>query len=188
MTAARTAVVVVLASALAFAGGWLLRSSPPAPRGPSAVDVGFCQDMAVHHAQATLMAQLALDSGTPAVRAIARQILITQSEERGTLTGWLTTWRRPQLPSGPPMSWMPGHHHAMPGLATQPELDRLADARGQAFDTRFVRLMLRHHAGGIQMATAARERARLPEVRALAGAMVIHQTEENAVLRQLLNR
>lgn len=188
MTAARTAVVVLLAAALAFIGGWLLRPSPPEP---SAVDVGFCQDMAVHHAQATLMAQLAMDfSRTPAVRAIARQILITQSEERGTLTGWLTTWKKPQLPSGPPMSWMPGHQHArtMPGMATQRELDGLAGAEGQAFDTRFLRLMVRHHAGGIQMAQAARDRARLPEVRAFAGAMVIHQTEENAVLRQLLTR
>lgn len=186
--AARIATVVVVA-ALAFGSGWLLRPSDPLPvkADPSRVDVGFCQDMAVHHAQAVLMAQQALDRGsTQAIRVLSKQILVGQSQERGALTGWLTTWRQPQLPPGLPMTWMPGHHGHMPGMATMRELDRLAAATGKAFDALFLRLMIQHHAGGVEMATAASERANLPEVRALAGVMAQAQIEESLVMRELL--
>lgn len=169
---------------------------------PGAADIGFCQDMSVHHAQAVLMAQEAVDrSRTPAIRLLARQILATQAQERGTITGWLTLWNAPQLPSGPPMTWMttpassmdarertPSARMAstMPGLATQADLDHLAAATGKGFDILFLQLMVRHHAGGITMATRAHRSAKLPLVRALAGAMAIDQAQENAQMNQLL--
>ena len=224
---AKRVVPLVLVAAAGVGIGWgshpshpLHSSYPEAPPAsalatPSEVDIGFCQDMAVHHAQAVLMAQQALAiSTTPAVRAVATQILVDQSQERGMLSGWLTVWHAPQLPSGPPMTWM--HHdqsHAdhptpgdmpgmatppasmpgtanpaggMPGMATQAELDALGNARGPAFDTLFLKLMIRHHSGGILMADDARGRAALPEVRAAAGSMVIAQNEENAVMLRLL--
>jgi uncharacterized protein (DUF305 family) len=195
------AAILVVAVLAGFAVGWAVRAPDPvADPQPGVVDIGFCQDMAVHHAQALLMAQQALTFSTsPMVRAVATQILVGQSQERGTLTGWLTLWQAPQLPSGPPMTWMrrmgphddhgaamPGMAGGMPGMATQAELDQLGNARGPEFDTLFVTLMTRHHLGGIQMAAEARDQATLPEVRALAGTMVIAQTEENAVMGQLV--
>ncbi|WP_236566670.1 DUF305 domain-containing protein [Nocardia sp. CY41] len=40
-------------------------------------------------------------------------------------------------------------------MASQADLDALAGARGAEAATRFLRLMQRHHYGGIQMAQAA---------------------------------
>jgi uncharacterized protein (DUF305 family) len=205
---AKRVALVALVGVIAFAAGWASRPDTPAPppvATPSGVDIGFCQDMAVHHAQAVLMAQQALNiSTTPMVRAVATQILIDQSQERGMLNGWLTLWDAPQLPSGPPMTWMqhdqshldhsmPGMAgdtiqppSTMPGMATQPELDQLANARGPDFDALFLKLMIRHHSGGIVMASDARDHAALPEVRAAAGNMAIAQNQENAVMMRLL--
>ncbi|MFB9834952.1 DUF305 domain-containing protein [Actinoallomurus acaciae] len=194
----------LLVLTVAFGAGLLSgRRSARAPASPGAVDIGFCQSMSVHHAQAVLMAQEAVDrSRTPAIRLIARQILATQTQERGTMAGWLTLWNAPQLPSGPPMAWMamsssstetdtrtPHGRMAptMPGMATQADLGRLASADGKRFDVLFLQLMVRHHTGGIGMAIDAREHARLSAVRALAGAMAIHQAQENALMGQLLS-
>lgn len=160
---------------------------------PSNVDVGFCQDMSAHHAQAVLMAEEALSrSTTLEIVTLAKEILTTQAQERGTMSGWLIAWHAPQLPSGPPMTWMSHQSHmpmeaSMPGMASQPDLDRLATATGTAFDVLFLQLMMRHHNGGILMAEDARDHARLPEVRALAGAEVVDQLQENAVMSRQLS-
>lgn len=162
----------------------------PSPAGPGAVDIGFCQDMAAHHAQAVTMAEDALSrSTTPEILAVAREILVTQAQERGTMAGWLTAWHAPQLPSGPPMTWMPGMPSSttMPGMATQAELDRLGTTTGKAFDVLFLQLMIRHHDGGILMAEYARDHATLPDVRALAGSEVLDQYQENAIMASRLS-
>lgn len=178
--------------------------SPPAATdgtaaGPGPVDIGFAQDMVVHHAQALVMAGLAHDrTDDPALLAIARQILLGQSREPGILQGWLILWQQPQLPSGPPMTWMSSGEHGehggrasdggasvapMPGMATQAQLDRLGRRTGDRFDALFARLMIRHHLGGIAMAREAAERAALLEVRTLATGMERDQLQEVALLR-----
>lgn len=184
-----TAVVVFGAGVLT---GRAIQTRPAA--GPGAVDIGFCQDMAAHHAQAVTMAEDALSrSTTPEVLAVAREILVTQAQERGTMAGWLTAWHAPQLPSGPPMAWMASRMPSMPssttmpGMATQAELDRLGTTTGRAFDVLFLQLMIRHHDGGILMAEYARDHATLPDVRALAGAEVLDQYQENAIMASLLS-
>ena len=186
-----------IALAAAYGIGYWSRgdTAPRAVDRPGAVDIGFCQDMSVHHAQAVVMAQDALGlSQSPEVKDVARQILIGQSQQRGMMSGWLTEWDAPQLPDGPPMTWMDessmaGMAHGtttMPGMATQAELDRLGSLHGKAFDVLFLQLMIRHHAGGILMAVDAQQHAGLNEVRALAGQIVLDQTQENAIMTQLL--
>lgn len=187
----RRAVVLLVLLALAAgaclaAGLATLLHHDPAPvnaaQHPGRVDVGFAQDMAVHHEQALVMAQLALDrSDSAAVTAYARQILVGQAKEQGTLQGWLGLWGAPQLPSGPSMSWM-GMPMAgpMPGMATQRQLDELGRRTGKRFDMLFLTLMTRHHRGGIAMAQYAAKHARLPVVRSQASLMVVEQAQEIA--------
>jgi uncharacterized protein (DUF305 family) len=192
-------VVVVVAAGGFGVGAFTGRAAVPTTAATAAspaghVDIGFCQDMAVHHSQAVLMAEDALShSTTPSVLLMAREILTTQAQERGTMAGWLTLWNSPQLPSGPPMTWMSASAMvsvptmtSMPGMATQADIDRLGRATGKRFDILFLQLMIRHHDGGIIMAADARDHASLPAVRALAGAMVLDQYQENAVMGQLL--
>ncbi len=169
---------------------------------PSAVDVGFAQAMSIHHGQAVLMANEAVINATsPSVRLLAREILVEQSQEIGMMRTWLSDWNMPQLSTDPVMAWMQKDQKArgvsmtgmapmgssqMPGMATSEQLTQLASSKGVAFDRLFLQLMLRHHEGGIEMANYAEQHAKLPEVRAAAGAMIIDQTNECTLIEELL--
>lgn len=53
-----------------------------------------------------------------------------------------------------------GHGHtAMAGMLTEKEMDRLRAARGKAFDELFLRGMIAHHAGAVEMASRSRSTA-----------------------------
>jgi uncharacterized protein (DUF305 family) len=170
---------------------------------PGPVDVGFSQDMSTHHAQAILMADIVAPNPDPAVTAVAARIKVAQLEEVGRMQGFLGVWERPALPVDPPMAWMgpatPGHSmrdmstpggpgvdSGMPGLATRDQLGRLRTLTGEDQAVLFLRLMLRHHEGGIEMSDYAARYAGMPVVRALAGRMSFDQQQEDQVLRQLL--
>ena len=173
-------------------------STTPTPM-PSAVDIGFAQDMARHHAQAVQMSDIALThDASPTVQSFARQILTAQAREMGVMQGWLRLWGAPQLPSGRAMTWMHASHAMdhetqsmsglMPGMATQAQLNRLDQLSGASFDAEFVKLMTRHHEGGIEMASYASRHARLGVVRSLAASMMKDQTQEIAVMRQAVTQ
>ncbi len=161
-----------------------------AAAGPSAVDIGFSQDMIVHHEQAVLMAQLVRGrTSDPKIAALAAGIESEQLLEIGTLRGYLALWDAPVLPAGPPMTWMADHHgHAggMPGMATTAQLNALRTAKGAALDRMFLRLMLRHHEGGQPMLSDAATNAAIPAVRALASRISFDQAEETRTIQSLL--
>lgn len=162
------------------------------PGEPGRVDIGFAQDMVVHHQQAVTMAQTVRDTASPPVRRLAVAIELDQLREIGHMQGWLALWEAPQLPSGPPMTWMSEHsEHAadreMPGLASQDELDRLGGLKGEDLDAFFLQLMIRHHEGGRLMTTAAARDAAVPHVRAYARTMTIEQRQETAIMSGLLS-
>ncbi len=163
------------------------------------VDVGFAQDMSVHHRQAVLMAGLARDRSTdPAIRLIAFDIETNQLQQIGQMQGWLSLWNAAPLPTGRYMTWMagtpsmPGMAHGTPGLATMPgmasaaDLQRLQASSGGPFDVLFLQLMLRHHQGGTPMAQYAAGHAESAQVRNLAEKMVVSQGAESDYLAQLI--
>jgi uncharacterized protein (DUF305 family) len=169
---------------------------------PGSVDVGFAQDMSVHHEQAVLMAGLALTHGTRAVRPLADAILVNQSQEIGLTRGWLRLWAEPAVDPHP-MAWMgavamrsmtmtPGSSgssmstDSMPGMASPDQLNHLYGVTGKTFDKLFLQLMIRHHLGGIEMARVAVDRAMLPAVRAAARSMIVEQVEDLGTMRALL--
>ncbi|WP_425302895.1 DUF305 domain-containing protein [Nocardia otitidiscaviarum] len=169
---------------------------------PNAVDIGFSQDMSVHHAQAVEMAGVALaGSDDPAIQGLAYDILTTQQNQLGRMHAWLQLWGEPLLPTGGYMGWMSDEgssHHgggseqhtgpvaAMPGMATQEELAELRAATGTAQDTLFLQLMLRHHQGGVPMIDYAVERAETSGVRHLAESMAATQANESQLMTQML--
>jgi uncharacterized protein (DUF305 family) len=186
-------------------------TSVPVP-GPDSVDVGFAQDMSVHHEQAVRMASWERDHTTdPELRQLAFDIETGQSRQIGYMQGWLGLWQASnQSPSGY-MRWMPadgpgmagmpgmsgGHGGSgaaqpaggvatMPGMASDQEIRELTTSTGPAMDTLFLRLMLRHHQGGGPMLGYAARAAQEPEVRNLASQMLTSQTAESDYMRQLL--
>lgn len=112
-------------------------------------DVDFMRGMIHHHAQALVMTNMVRQrSGSREIPLFARRIEISQEAELATMEKWLT-----DRGAEPPTDEEHQHDHGglMPGMLTQAELEQLAAARGQAFDRAFLRAMLRHHRGALQM-------------------------------------
>ena len=184
-------------------GGLLVAQSTmstlPIPAADS-VDVGFAQDMSVHHQQATEMAAWERDHTTdPNLEQLSYDIESTQTAQIGRMQGWLELWGASAQPVGRPyMTWMAsdamhgmtmapsGGVATMPGMASAQDLKNLRAATGKQLDVLFLQLMLRHHEGGASMLDYAAEHATVPEVRNLASQMLRTQTSESDYLRQLL--
>ena len=180
-----TALLVIVA-VLAFWQG-TRRSSAPGENSPEA---GFARDMMMHHAQAVDMATLIRDRTEDLeMRQIALDIMLTQQAQIGQMQGWLAVWQYPIASTDPAMMWMDmPATSGMPGMATQMQLNELRDLQGVEADGLFLQLMIAHHRGGVLMGEAALERAKSPEVRALAQSIVNAQTSEIAAMQDLLVR
>ncbi|MEO6879505.1 MAG: DUF305 domain-containing protein [Mycobacteriaceae bacterium] len=204
--------LLVLAGVAVLAVGFLIGALvQPAGQGAShrvpeasSVDVGFAQDMTVHHRQAVQMANTEIGSSDPVVSSLAFDIASTQQVQIGQMQGWLSLWGHPLLPSAGYMGWMAadarttGDHGGhtpdrsaatittMPGMATSAELTRLRQATGPARDVLFLQLMLRHHEGGTSMLDHAAQHAREPAVQAFATQLAGSQRAEVLTMTGLL--
>ena len=194
----RVALMAVIAVGLVLLGGGLAvalgigRTDTP---DADSVAAGFARDMSRHHLQGVEMANMVADrSEDPEVRQIAFDISATQTNQAGRMQGWLAMWGVPQS-GGETMGWMSaggahGHDMAdgglMPGMATEDELANLRELRGTAFDVEFLRLMIRHHQGGFEMAEYAVEHSGVPAVRDLAQAIARAQSSETGTMATLL--
>ncbi|GAA4781707.1 DUF305 domain-containing protein [Microbacterium gilvum] len=200
-------VAIVLVGALAFAIGrfstfGLLSEATGATAGPNAADAGFARDMQVHHSQAVEMAMIEYRStADEELRVLAYDIATAQAGQRGEMYGWLVGWGLPQ--SGDPlMSWMSGtgHDHgagaeattaeleAAMGMADDDEMARLQEASGTTQDCLFLDLMIRHHAGAIEMTDAVVELGSDPRVIDTARHMGQNQTAEIAAMQDIQER
>ncbi len=192
-----------LAAAAVLAGGLTAAVATTSDHGASdaagapdsaSADAGFARDMAVHHQQAVEMSYIVRDrTDDEEVRRLAYDIAQTQANQRGMLLGWLDLWELPKVPERAPMEWMgmgdapPGQDGAlMPGMATNTELSRLEKLRGKEAEVQYLRLMTRHHRGGVHMAKGCAERCEVPVERRLARGMVESQTSEITLLTDLL--
>jgi uncharacterized protein (DUF305 family) len=201
---------VIVAAALVLllvgaTGGLLIgRAGVPEVPAVDSVDVGFLQDMSVHHQQAVEMATWEQEhTSDPELRQLAYDIQSTQTGQIGRMQGWLELWGASAQPVGRAyMTWMAGsptgaHDHAvaagtstgvatMPGMASADELKKLRASTGKDLDVLFLQLMLRHHQGGAEMLSYAAANASQEPVRNLAAQMLSAQTSEAGYLTQLL--
>ncbi|MGN5240412.1 DUF305 domain-containing protein [Rhodococcus sp. SJ-3] len=164
------------------------------------VEVGFVQDMVIHHQQALQMTARLSPDFDPTVVAFADRIDAAQRIELGTLLGWLTLAEAP--PTNPdPMWWhRAAHTHAgavgsnagagagesMPGMATLAELDALSAARGRDGEVLFLQLMRRHHEGGVAMARSVDLLLDDGPVKRMARAMMQEQSKESGLMTIML--
>jgi uncharacterized protein (DUF305 family) len=201
----RNILLIVIAVGLVLLGGGaavalgLGRTATP---DANSVDAGFAWDMSRHHLQGIEMANLAPDrSQDPVIRSLAFDISATQTNQVGRMQGWLALWGLPNTSGRSPMSWMGGMPASadmggmamgtgpgalMPGMATDAEMATLRSLTGRAWDVEFLRLMIRHHQGGLKMALYAAQHAQEPAVRTLAESMAETQTAEVHTMAQLL--
>lgn len=178
-----------------------MSSSESATPAAGSVEVGFAQDMSVHHLQAVTMANWARDHSTDQqVRQLAFDIQSTQLEQVGRMQGWLMLWNQPAQATGAYMTWMPqsgGHDMGgmampaaggapMPGMATNDELARLRSLSGKDLDVYFLQLMLRHHQGGTGMAQYAHDHTSVDAVKTLTRSILDSQGAEMVLMKDML--
>jgi len=157
----------------------------------NAADVAFAQGMIPHHRQAVTMSELAASrAASSAVKELAERIEKAQAPEIETMSGWLQKWGE-KVPAADSPAGHGGHAsggagHAMPGMMSAEDMATLEKASGQAFDEAFLRLMIEHHQGAVEMAgTELKEGAHQPALD-LADAVVTTQTAEITAMRKLL--
>ena len=115
----------------------------------TAADVRFMQGMIGHHQQAVEMtALLRTRTAREDMRALGLRIEVSQVDEIKMMQRWLEV-RRQNVP-GPHAMHMHGAT-LMPGMLTEEEMARLADANGAEFDRLFLEGMIKHHAGALTM-------------------------------------
>jgi len=121
-------------------------------------DIKFMQGMIHHHAQALDMTDL-LDtrSQDPDMKKLGLRIHVSQTDEIKMMQRWLTARGQeapdPRAHHMAGMEGMAGMDHAvmMPGMLSPEEMDRLAAAKGPAFDRLFLEGMIKHHGGALIM-------------------------------------
>ena len=116
--------------------------------GATEADIKFMQGMIGHHAQAVEMVELLNKNTTnPNMRRLGLRIKVSQDDEINMMRKWLAD-HGAAIP-GPHSHHEPGGF--MPGMLTQEEMDTLAAAKDKEFDRLFLRGMIKHHGGAIQM-------------------------------------
>jgi uncharacterized protein (DUF305 family) len=195
-------VLTVIAAAVVIS----VRSGPVAP-GDNSVAAGLARDMIDHHAQAVDMATI-IQARTkdPAIRTLATDIALTQTNQMGQMQGWLNEWNLSLGRSGPQMAWMNqdgGMHMGggstmdpslmrlrpdglMPGMATQAQVNQLRTLPSAEADKLFLQLMIAHHRGGVAMAQTALAETTERVVVRLCRTIVTDQQLEIVQMTQML--
>lgn len=191
-------VAAAIALALAAGAGYQAGHDGGAPSFPKdgSLEAGFARDMSVHHAQAVAMAEIERDrTSDESLRLLATDIALTQQAQIGQMRGWLDVWGLRPTSTRPAMEWMghtgqqgPSAGTRMPGMATPHEVGSLRLDDPATAERTFLRLMIRHHQGGLQMAEQAAAESDRREVRVLAEAMVSSQRSEIEAMQAMLTK
>jgi len=152
----------------------------PATGDKNEADTLFATMMIPHHAQAVVMADLAVKQATdPKVKALAARIKGAQGPEIARMSGWLTGWGVP-VPAGDgsDMSGMHGMGGDTGGMMSTQQMTDLGAAKGSAFDQMWVQMMIQHHEGAVVMAKTELANGANPEAKQLAQAIIDGQSAE----------
>lgn len=147
----------------------------------NSADVTFAQMMIPHHEQAVEMSDdiLAKDGIDQQVVDLATEIKAAQEPEITLLKEWLTIWDADE-------AGMPGMDHGSDGMMSADDMTALQDASGEEASRLFLEQMTVHHEGAIVMAQVELDEGESTDAQALAEAIVTTQTDEIAVMNDIL--
>ena len=194
---AALAAVVALAlgvPALVAGGTSASGSSSIAVPADDSPEAGFARDMATHHQQAVDLSFIVRDrTSDEPTRTLDFDIINTQANQRGMMTGWLDQWGLSQHSTAKPMAWMKMDHDyqahdgsLMPGMATNAQMAKLRTLSGRDAEVYYLQLMIEHHKGGVEMAQGYVDMAKNDVEKRLAQSMVIAQTSELELMTGML--
>ncbi|MCB5907370.1 DUF305 domain-containing protein [Streptomyces pinistramenti] len=154
----------------------------------NAQDVAFAQGMIPHHRQAVAMAELAPSRTKSAqLKELAAKIEKAQGPEISTMSGWLKGWGE-SVPSGemPEMKGMDHSGGGMPGMMSDGDMKKLDKLSGAAFDTAFLKMMVGHHQGALDMAKTELSKGAYGPAKDLAKSINASQSAEIAQMKKSL--
>lgn len=188
LTAAAAAIVLALGLAACAGQGGTADPGAGAAGDVSAhndADTAFAQMMIVHHEGAIEMAGLAVERASdPEVRALAERIEAAQAPEIELMSGWLEAWGEDVTPMD--HGGMDHGGMQMDGMDQGEAMGDLDATAGDAFDARFLELMIAHHQGAVVMAESELEDGENPDALELAQQIIDDQTAEIAEMEGLL--
>lgn len=180
---------------LAGAAGYAVRAfAEPDPNALSAVDAGFLVDMIDHHEQAVEMSIIAAErTDDPTVRSFAQEVIIQQRWEMGVMEAVLGRGgqSRGTDPERPAMAWMgmaPVPASAMPGLASEAEIEALRTVPAAEVGPLWLELMIDHHLAGAEMGRVVAAEGSNAYVRDFGAQTAENQLSEVAEYRAVLAR
>lgn len=125
---------------------------------PSAKDVEFMQGMIHHHSQAVEMTALIEErTQNKDLRKLGAKISQSQTDEMNFMKRWLRLRGENTEMQMKEMSGMGGMDHAthnthlMPGMLTPKQMEKLKNSKGAEFDKLFLKGMIQHHEGALEM-------------------------------------
>lgn len=183
-----TKIIALLAAALAPLASFAAGGSKDGMKEPMSAQLSgltgdefeavFLAFMVHHHRDGAGLAELAQEKSPNAeLKRIAAQIIKAQEAEIQQMTGWLKQWHG-KVP----------YDYGMPEesvLMILKDTLALRNAEGAEFDKAFCEVMASHHAGAIEMARQAREKAPHQEVKELAQKIEKMQSEERQKLLKM---
>jgi uncharacterized protein (DUF305 family) len=155
-------------------------ATPAAGQRHNQADVAFLQDIIPHHTQAITMSDLAHTKATSLrVKAIAVRIRAEQDQQITRAHDLLGAWGAP-MPAGG------SGNGQVPGMLSDQQIQQLKSATGDDFDQTFLRLMIDHQKGAIQLAQTELVQGSDPQARRLAQDIITGQQNEVNQMQKLL--
>jgi uncharacterized protein (DUF305 family) len=154
------------------------------PAGFDADDVAFAGNMIEHHQQALDLAALVSDrSANPELIQLAQQVKVAQEPEIASLKAFLVQWKE-----NPADSTDHGGHGAMnmSGMVDEATMTQLSSLQGAEFDTLWLRSMIAHHQGAIEMANAELTNGQNADAKHLAQNIITVQQAEIDQMQKVL--
>ena len=140
-------------------------------------EIMFAQGMIPHHQQAIDMSNMALKNGaSPEVQKLAKEIIAAQGKEIGQLKYWLTATKS---------SMTMDHHMGMGGTLSKSDLIALKKLKGAKFDSAFLKAMIAHHEGALDMVSML-DRTKNSEAKKIAIDIRAGQSVEITLMKKLL--
>jgi uncharacterized protein (DUF305 family) len=158
----------------------MMKGMMAAPTGKP--DLDFMQGMIPHHQGAVDMSKVVLQFGKDAeVKTLAENVIKAQAAEIAFMNGWLEKIDKSKLVESPEAA--KGSADAVSAMMKNMTVTYSDDA-----DVDYIKSMIPHHQGAIEMAKVALQYAKDPEVLKLANEIVTAQEGEISLMQDWLKR